>query len=386
MLVDMPLQHASAHIARAFAIHMGHALTPDHLRLMFTPDFGMFIAPGCNGMRGSITMGYIALIAGYVYRFRWYASVLVVTGAVFLAYVFNLARLCMLVVYYMVALHIPSLQDKAESADYVIGAILFLVATLLLFGVIHRLRDVGNADAAGGASVADGDGSRNQTSRAEYARLAAMGAITLLGCTGVARAIALNNPFAVRAADAPEVQFPAHFGKYALVRTWNEGPPAEAVVYVWAQYAPADGGTPIAIGVSPVPDWHDPALCHFVRGQDPLWHGQLAIATAGGVPVSFSSAIYNDGVTQWLEASTLCRGESCGEFTTQRDHFGFVYTHPEAGALLSASGRTGTRVLLRVENIDSAAPADRAREQLTADLRDFLVAVKLDDLTRPYSH
>src|ERR1039458_6785708 len=101
----------------------------------------MFIAPGCNGIRGSITMGFIALIAGYVYRFRWYANALVVLGAILLAYVFNLARLCMLVLYYIVALHFPSLQDKAENADYVIGAALFLVATLLLFTVIHRLRD-----------------------------------------------------------------------------------------------------------------------------------------------------------------------------------------------------------------------------------------------------
>ena len=71
LLVDLPLQHASAHIARAFAMGLGNPLTPDHLRLMFTPDFGMFIAPGCNGIRGSVTMGLIALIAGYLYRFCW---------------------------------------------------------------------------------------------------------------------------------------------------------------------------------------------------------------------------------------------------------------------------------------------------------------------------
>ena len=34
------------------------------LRLMFSPDFGMFIAPGCDGMRGAVTMGYMALIFG----------------------------------------------------------------------------------------------------------------------------------------------------------------------------------------------------------------------------------------------------------------------------------------------------------------------------------
>src|ERR1019366_2038286 len=92
-------------------------------------------------IRGSVTMGFVALIAGYVYRFRWYANALVVTGAILLGYFFNLLRLCLLVLYYGIALHFPSLQDKAENADYVIGASLFFVATVLLFTVINRLRD-----------------------------------------------------------------------------------------------------------------------------------------------------------------------------------------------------------------------------------------------------
>ena len=68
--VDLPLQRASAHVARAFAMALGQPLSPDKLRLMFTPEFGMFIAPGCNGIRGAVTMGLIALVAGYLYRFK----------------------------------------------------------------------------------------------------------------------------------------------------------------------------------------------------------------------------------------------------------------------------------------------------------------------------
>jgi exosortase J len=49
-MIDMPLQHASAHVARAFAMSLGHTLTPDHLRLMFTPDFGMSIGFAGTGM------------------------------------------------------------------------------------------------------------------------------------------------------------------------------------------------------------------------------------------------------------------------------------------------------------------------------------------------
>src|SRR6202453_4574915 len=87
--VDLPLQRASAHVARGFAMALGQPLSPDKLRLMFTPDFGMFIAPGCNGIRGAVTMGLIALVAGYLYRFRWRAHAAVVLRAVLLGYGFH---------------------------------------------------------------------------------------------------------------------------------------------------------------------------------------------------------------------------------------------------------------------------------------------------------
>ncbi len=148
VLVDLPLQRVSAHVARAFAIALGQPLSPDQMRLMFTPDFGMFIAPGCNGIRGAVTMGFIALIAGYVYRFRWYAHAAVVAGAVLLGYVFNFARLCILVLYYLVALHFHWLRSRAEMGDYIIGACLFLFATFLLFYVSPPSRRIPEADQA----------------------------------------------------------------------------------------------------------------------------------------------------------------------------------------------------------------------------------------------
>ena len=137
--VDLPLQRASAHVARAFAIALGQPLSPDKLRLMFTPEFGMFIAPGCNGIRGAVTMGFIAAVAGYLYRFRGRAHIAVVLGAIALGYLFNFVRLCVLVLFYLVALHFPSLQDRAENADYLIGAGLFFVAVYLLYLVIGTL-------------------------------------------------------------------------------------------------------------------------------------------------------------------------------------------------------------------------------------------------------
>jgi exosortase J len=363
---------------------LGHSLTPDHLRLMFTPDFGMFIAPGCNGIRGSITMGFIALIAGYVYRFRWYATALVMSAAILLGYVFNLARLCLLVLYYIVALHFTSLQNKAENADYVIGAVLFLVATLLLFAVIYRLRDRTHPSALGTAVVSEQGVLQGRASRVQYAQLAAMGVMALVGCTGLARANAAISPFTVSVADLAGVRFPQRLGNYTLVRSWNETLDSGPVVYAWGQYAPDGGGAPIAIGVSPVEGRHDPFICHSIRGDNPLWQGQLTVATGDVVPISFSSAFYSDGVTQSVEASTMCRGGACGEFSTDRTHFGFIYTHPDPKSLLSEDPRRPIRVLLRAETLDMAIPHDAAREQLTQEMRAFLALVRLDELTRPY--
>jgi exosortase J len=380
--VDMPLQSASATIARAFAMHLGQPLTPDHLRLMFTPDFGMFIAPGCNGIRGSITMGFVALIAGYIYRFRWYANALVVAGAIILGYLFNLLRLCMLVLYYLVALHLTSLQNKAENADYLIGAMLFLIATFLLFAVIHRLREAKGPTNAEEVASPEHDGVREIAPSAQYARIAVMVIVVLFGCAGYVHASTQVHP-AMTVADATE-RFPQHLGSYSLVRSWNETMAAGPVVYVWAQYSPPGGGTPIAIGISPVLSWHDPLICHADRGEHPVWQGQLTAATEDVAPIDFSATFYNDGVTQYLEATTQCNGSSCGEFATERTHFGFVYSHLDAQALLSEAHRQPVPVLLRVETMDTAMPADAARQQLTADMRAFLGSVKLVDLTRPY--
>jgi exosortase J len=385
LLVDLPLQRVSAYIARDFAMALGQPLTPDHLRLMFTPDFGMFIAPGCNGIRGSLTMGLIALIAGYVYRFRWYANGLVVMGAVLLGYVFNLARLCLLVLYYVIALHFTSLQNKAENADYLIGAALFLLATLFLFTVIHRLRDAKKPTGLESTVLLESCGCTSLILPTQYARLAAMGVMALLGCASLVRASAATHLSTTSAGNTLMQRFPSRIGNYTLVRSWNETLLTGPVVYVWAQYAPIDGGTSIAIGVSPMLGWHDPLICHAVRGEHPLWQGPLTVATADVAPINFSSAFYSNGVAQYIEASTQCSGTSCGEFATERTHFGFIFSRPDPKSVLSQNRQWPIPVLLRAESMDMAMPADAARQQLTQNLRLFLASVSLDDLTRPYS-
>jgi exosortase/archaeosortase family protein len=411
VFVDLPLQRVSAHVARAFAIALGQPLSPDQLRLMFTPDFGMFIAPGCNGIRGAVTMGFIALIAGYVYRFRWYAHVAVVTGAVLLGYLFNFARLCILVLYYLVALRITWLRSRAEMGDYIIGACLFLLGTFLLFYVVRRLSESpgqikppamnpmalpapagggGRGGSQGGDDGWDSGDSGDSGRRSFYPRFLAMLVLVLFSCYGVAKAYVRTHTDAYaaqRKADEKALgQFPARIGSYTLSRSWNEDLFSGPLIFHWAQYVPDGGGTPISVGISPVLGSHDTLICHSARGEDPLWRDQLTLPTAGKLPISFSGSFFNDGATQYLEATTICNGASCGEYSSDRAHFGFVYSKPDANALFTQDPQRPIPILIKAETIDTTLPAEVARQQMIAAVRSFLASVDLDGLTQPYRH
>jgi len=389
--IDLPLQHASSLIARAFAQGLGQKLTPDQLRLMFTPEFGMFIAPGCNGIRGAITMGFIALIAGYLYKFRLRVWVLVVAGAVLLGYVFNLVRLCLLVLYYIAALHLPWLQTRAEMGDYVIGACLFFVATVLLFTLIQRLSPAGDLRPPRLPQVAAGD----FAPRSFALRWAALALLVVLGSVSYARAIveARRRP-TVAAAPNALGRFPQRVGHFKLQREWNEYLVTGPLIFNWADYVYDGPGTAstdgqqegpavVSVGISPVLGAHDTLLCHAARGEDWLWHGPLELPTSGG-PVSFSGSFFNDGATQYMEATTLCNGGSCGQSTSARTHFGFVYSRPDTATLLSGNPARSIPVLLRTETLDTSMAADAARAELTENLRSFLGGADVAEFTRPY--
>jgi exosortase J len=394
--VDLPLQHMSSLIARGFAHALGQKLTPDQLRLMFTPDFGMFIAPGCNGIRGAITMGFIALIAGYLYKFRLRVWAMVVVGAVLLGYVFNLLRLCLLVVYYIVALHIPWLQSRAEMGDYIIGACLFFLATALLFTLIQKLSPGGDLR----PPRLPQEPTIEFAPRSFLLRWAGFAMLVLLGSASYVNAL-------VEARERPAVvvdpnalgRFPQRVGQFKMQREWNEYLPAGPLIFYWADYvydgpgasgvtaASGDGQQSgpavVSVGISPVLGAHDTLLCHAARGEDWLWHGPLEMPTSTGL-TNFSGSFFNDGATQYVEATTVCNGESCGQVSSPRTHFGFVYSRPDMKTVFSPSPTRTIPVLLRAETLNTSMAPDEARAELTANLRSFLRGADLSVFTQPY--
>lgn len=378
--IDLPLQRMAAHVARGFAMAMGQKLTPDQLRLMFTPDFGMFIAPGCNGIRGAATMGYIALVAGYVYRFRLRLWAAVVAAAVLLGYAFNFVRLCVLVLYYLVALRIPWLQDRATGGDYVIGACLF---TLAASALILTIRKYGRPKEAYPAPL-------ETTGRGYWPKLATLAVVVSVG------SIAYAGPAAVmiarrmsgaeqRQAAVVRGEFPKELGGYRLERTWAEQLSTGTIVYEWAEYVSAESGVRIQLGVSPVLGAHDTTLCHVARGEEAVWQGTLKLRSADGAEESFSASQYNDSVSQYMEAGTQCTPTGCGEYTVLHKNFGIIFSRPNAGTLIAQPGEMKPLpVLLRAETTDMGLTAGAARERLVGELRAFTGGMSLARLVAEY--
>jgi len=128
---------------------------------------------------------------------------------------------------------------------------------------------------------------------------------------------------------------------------------------------------------------HDTLICHAARGEDWAWHGNLPMQTKAG-EVGFSGSFFSEGDLQYMEATTLCSGDTCGQVSSDRTHFGLVYSRPDTKTLLSPSPTRPMPVMLRTQTTDPTLAPDAARRKLTGDLESFLAAAQLQDFTRPY--
>ncbi|HEY4011563.1 MAG TPA: exosortase J [Acidobacteriaceae bacterium] len=372
--VDLPLQHASAMIARSLAHALGQPLTPEQLSLMFTPKFGMFIAPGCNGIRGAVTMGLIALVAGYLYRLRPGRWALLTIGAVLLGYLFNFVRLCGLVFYYVIALRHPWLQDHAAMGDYILGASLFFVATIILFVLLSRWNPQHDLRVPPLPSLARSDVRQGLTSRC-----VALALVIALGSVSYARALVRSGHS--REVDSAATVLPQSLGNYRLQREWNETLVTGSVVFHWGDYAPLAGGPVVSLGISPALGAHDTLICHAARGEEWLWHGPLQLQTPSGV-TSLSASLFNNGATQYLEAASICTAVACNQSSTERRHLGLIYSRPAAHDLLTQNPERPVPILLRVETTEASLRPAAARTLLTQSLANFLSGADLVQIAK----
>jgi len=384
--IDLPLQHAAASVARAFAHALGQQLTQDKLRLMFTPEFGMFIAPGCNGIRGSITLGLAAIVVAYLYRFRWFVFAPVVAGAVLLGYLFNFLRLCLLVIYYKFALGHDWWQNHARQADLVIGGCLFVLALVIFFAVAERLR----RDPQDVRTDSPQPAPAPRFAKPFLTRVAAVFALSAI--FGIEALHVLRAQAEYEATRPTPAGLPQRIGDYTLLRTWTDTTLEGTIVYLWGEYAapaPPPGSTApasphISLGISPQLGVHDAEVCHIARGEDPAWHGQIAATSPGG-EIDLTSAAYNNGVTQRLEASTVCDAGACRQYSETTEHVTLVYARPHRDLPMSADRTRPVPVLLKVESLDVLSPTSVIEPQLAEALKTFLAQANLVQITAPYT-
>jgi len=381
--VDLPLQDLSAHVARSFAVLIGFPPTSKELlRLMFTPDFGMFIAPGCDGVRGALTLGYVGLITGYLKRVSPLRWIFYVVGGVFLGYLFNLIRLCALVVYYRVAAGHPRLEDIAKQADYVIGGCLFLIAALFFLWVVTR------KEGAGGESVVPRSSSGELSSgerRLFVWRAAACAFLALAFAVPGVNAIRTHRrsfSAAVRDGRITEASLdslmPEKLGSYTRSRAWQEAvngsTDIESAAYV-------DSSGEFILGVWLPANAHNMHDSWMARGEDPRTRGNRTFATAFGQPVQFDTAFYSDGITDSFAGNADCTPAGCiASQPRPKLKMQFVL-HP---ADFNQPGNRAVPIFFRVDRPHGAEAPSAVDQELTAEAQQYLAGVDFAELSRRF--
>jgi exosortase J len=376
-IIDIPLQNISARVARDFATLIHFAPTTPQLRLMFSPDFGMFIAPGCDGIRGAVTLGYLALLLGYLKRVSLRRWALYVIGGVLLGYLFNFIRLCILVVYYRIALGHPALENVAKQADYAIGSCLFLVA-ILIFIRLASLKENKPAP-ADSAQSSEGNASKKPAPpmRSLFIRCAAfaIAIFSVLALPSSALRAKQNDP--VTDANFAN-RFPKQIGSFALTRTWYEQSGGQTLVESGAYSGPGTDEIILAVWVAPFVYYHDATSCWLARGLQPELVTSLPFVTAQGSSLDLSTGFYNDGVTDSIVVSVACTPGSCSQSqqVASKGHFSFFVLKPQMDEL--AGGATHpVPIMIRIDHLESDrlhSDASKAATQsiLTAEAQKFL--------------
>jgi exosortase J len=378
-LIDIPLQRTAAHVARSFATLIGFAPATPELRLMFTPDFGMFIAPGCDGSRGAITMAYIALVLGYIKRASLPRWALYVSGALLLGYLFNFMRLCLLVVYYRIALGHSWFEHEAKWADYGIGSCLFMIATLLFLWVARRREKIVTPAAYQPTATANSNGISSLIWRG-----AAFAALATLAVSLQAQELKDFLEFGGRSRIAMD-RLPMQVGDFKLSRAWYEQSGGIPVVEDAAYYAPGSGEVTLGIWVAPGSPVHNSNDCWLAKGLDAETREVKNLPVAQGKSAAFDTGFYSDGITDSVVATALCTSAYCSEYPDSPAEgplsLRFMWTDKTK---LFGSGEHMVSFMVRIDRPHSDAPRSVVHQNLSIEAQKFVSGLDLAQLSKKF--
>ena len=373
--VDFPLQRMSADVARSFAHLLGLYPTGQQLQLMFTPQFGMQIIPGCNGMRGAATMAYGTLILSYIRGYRPRRRALLTVIAAALGYLLNFLRLCLLVLYYAIGRNHPGLRGDGVLVDYIIGGCLFLTVSTLAGALWVR-----GGDAQPGAPEWPVDWPaliRRPVLLATACVLALSSLAELPGAYGLARWEST--------VVAPERAFhamPAQAGSWARSDVYSTEVLDGVPHWVWAKYRTTDDRS-VDFGIWLMPFQHFALQSRQVHGVEPDWTGTLHGHAASGVAVQMADFVARDDVGQdgsgtGYFAETTCLGSRCSSHVAGFEKQGW------SAAMGPAAMRTTLRlpIQFRVRHTGQISLSQEERAADESLIRDLLSHVDTTALTQ----
>jgi exosortase J len=378
-LIDIPLQNVSARVARSFATLIGFTPTTPELRLMFAPNFGMFIAPGCDGIRGAVTMGYMALILGYLKRVSWLRWIALVAGAVLLGYLFNFTRLCVLILYYRVALGHHSMEGFAKQADYMIGSCLFLFATLLFVWLVRGMQ---RTPAPAEITLRSGNTSPQILNiTIKYAGFA----VVILAALALPSSALRAGRQVVIEPTSLAARMPKQVGDFRLTRTWYEQQSGITVVQSAAYSAPGSDEIILGIWVEPGLHIHDANQCWLARGLRPDILTTMPFAIAGGESISLSTGFYNDGVADSIVVNGFCTPASCSQSQqiSSSKMLSFIFLKPHMDEFAGSDSHP-VSIMVRIDRVHSGVSKAVTYGQLTDEAQQFVSGLDPMSLSRAF--
>jgi exosortase J len=300
-LLDLPLQHLSADTARHFAALIGEHPDGTQLRLMFTPDFGMFIAPGCDGIRGAVALGYLGLFASYWRGLSVSLRLLSMLSGVVLGYLFNFVRLCLLVIYYKIGESFPSIQPHGTMVDYAIGAVLFLVVSLCFATVFFR------GPARGEFAAHELDATDDHASGSRWVVAVFLLVSAAIAATNLKALAAEARAAGILTRNQPSVaQFPDRIGRYHLVASWDDYLAPGFKAYRWGRYSDGQADDDVLLGLWVAGSYHNAIGSHLIRGEKVDLGSDIAHTSGTGVTTVYNTFSYENGLGRVFAASSVC--------------------------------------------------------------------------------
>jgi exosortase J len=322
-------------------------------------------------------MGYIALVLGYLKRVSAPLWAAYVSGAVLLGYLFNFIRLCVLVLYYRIALGHPALEGVAKQADYAIGSCLFLTAVLLFLWLARRK----------GKDEPPGEPAQLEDLRESWngwMKCAAF-AMLLVAALSVFPSPLRISPRTTVTPTSLAARMPKHVGEFTLTRTWYEQQNGTIVLEAGAYAAP--GSDEIILGVSVTPNFnlHTANGCWLARGLAPDLLASRKYRTGNGESVALDTGFYSDGVTDSVVVNAFCGPLSCSQFrrTTSSGRIGFLVLGPQMYELAGSQAHV-VSIMVRIDKLHSMTQKTANYDLLSAEAQTFIAGLDLLSLSRDF--